>query len=132
MEKLLTVLHELIESKSVPTVFKAVVFLLIVALGMSSAGFPVVKYTESLAAKLWEHQKLVGALIGLICGVTGVQMARPLIQVAKKTTLAIVRNDKMKVADRVMLVSAIYMLLFSLVVTIVLTMITFLAWTVAE
>ena len=48
-------------SKTVPSMFK-VLLLSIVAWIMSSAGFPVVTYTEKLAAKVWEHQKLFGGL----------------------------------------------------------------------
>lgn len=132
MEKLLTLLRELIESKSVPTVFKAILYLLLVALGMSSIGFPVVEYAEGLAAKLWEHPRLVGGLIGIIVGITGVQLARPLIQVAQKSTLAIVKNDKLKVADRVLLVFSMYLLIFLLVIGLVLSLIAFLAWAVSD
>ena len=131
MEKMLALLRELIESKSVPTVFKAVLFLVIVALGMSSAGFPVVEYAEKLAVKLWEYPRLVGGLIGIVVGGTVVQLSRPLLQVAAELARATLKNEKRKVSDRVILVFSMYLLLLFVIVFIVVVLITFLAWAVS-
>ena len=131
MEKMLALLRELIESKSVPTVFKAVLFLVLVALGMSSAGFPVVEYAERLAVKIWEYPRLVGGLIGTVVAVTVLQLSRPLFQVAAKFAMATLKNEKRKVSDRVILVFSIYFLLLFVIVSISVGFITFLAWAVS-
>ena len=131
MEKMLALLRELIESKSVPTVFKAVLFLVLVALGMSSAGFPVVEYAERLAVKLWEYPRLVGGLIGTVVAGTVVQLSRPLLQVAAKSARATLKNEKLKVSDRVILVFSMYLMVFLVIVLVVVFLITFLAWAVS-
>ena len=131
MEKVLALLRELIESKSVPTVFKAVLFLVLVALGMSSAGFSVVEYAERVAVKLWEYPRLVGGLIGAIVAVTVVQLSRPLLQVAAELARATLKNEKRKVSHRVILVFSMYLLLLFVIVFIVVVLITFLAWAVS-
>ena len=131
MEKILTLLRELIESKSIPTVFKTVFFLVLVAMGMSHAGFPVVEYVERLAVKLWEYPRLVGGLFGAIVSVTVIQLSRPLVQVVAKSARGILQNADLKVFDRVILVFSMYILLFLIPLIVVMFLLAFLAWAVS-
>ena len=131
MEKLLSTLQAMLESKTVPSMFKVLLFLSIVAWIMSSAGFPVVTYTEKLAAKVWEHQKLFGGLVGGAIGLTVVQAFRPLIQGVVNSSTKVISSRRLGVTERVTLVVAMNVLLFILVVGTTVGLLHFLAWAVS-
>ena len=64
MEKLLSAILKLIESKSVHTILIHFLVMATIVWVLAQAGFPVVDYTEKAVAKLQEHPKLAGGLFG--------------------------------------------------------------------
>ena len=131
MEKILDMILKLVDSRSIPTVAKIIVFLSVVALVLSKAGFPVVQYTEGLAEKLWENQKLFGGLVGVAIGLTVAQLSTPLLRLAQTLAVKAVKSERFELADKVLSVVAIYLWVFIVVLAIIFVIFKFLAWTVS-